>query len=189
MAITPEMARAELMRRRGNNSISSGITPQLAQAELERRGKLKNEKSLEEQQEEGFIDYAKRGLARGARNAVVGGIDALDFLATPVRAGLNVGAKALGMKEIPALGEEVAKGIDTLTGGYTTPRNPSERTSEAVGRALGSLPVGLGLGTAAQGLKYAPKGIEAFGRFLKGSNVMTPTNIAATGAILLLLEK
>ena len=182
MSITPEMARTELMRRRGNNSISSGITPQLAQAELERRGKLKNEKSLEEPQEEGFVDYAKRGLARGARNAVVGGLDALDFLATPVRAGLNLGAKTLGMKEIPTLGEETAKGIDTLTGGYTAPRNPSEKTDESIGRALGSLPVGLGLGTAAQGLKYAPKGIEAIGRFLKGSNVMTPTNIATTGA-------
>lgn len=181
MAITPEMARAELMRRRGNNGISSGITPQLAQAELERRGRLKQEKISEEPQE-GFMDYAKRGLARGARNFVVGGLDTLDFLATPVRAGLNLGAKALGIKEIPTLGEETAKGIDTLTGGYTAPRNPSERTSEAVGRALGSLPVGLGLGTAAQGLKYAPKGIEALGGFLKGSNVMTPTNIAATGA-------
>ncbi len=181
MVITPEMARAELMRRQSSRSKSMAITPEMARAELERRGRLKQEK-VPEEPEEGFVDYAKRGLARGARNAVVGGLDTLDFLATPVRAGLNLGAKALGMKEIPTLGEETAKGIDTLTGGYTAPRNPSERTSEAVGRALGSLPVGLGLGTAAQGLKYAPKGIEALGGFLKGSNAITPTNVAATGA-------
>lgn len=182
MAITPEMARAELMRRRGSNGIFSGITPQLAREELERREKLKQKKNLEEPQEEGFMDYAKRGLARGTRNAIVGGLDALDFLATPVRAGLNLGTKALGMKEIQPLGSEVAKGIDSLTGAYTAPRNSSEKTSEAVGRALGSLPVGLGLGTAIQGLKYAPKGIKALGSFLKGSNAITPTNLAATGA-------
>jgi hypothetical protein len=185
MSITPEMARSELMRRRSSmgNTSSSAISPQMARAELERRSAIIKPKDIEEPQEEGFVDYAKRGLARGSRNAVVGALDTLDFLATPIREGLNLGAKALGSeRRFKPLGEEVAKGIDTLTGGYTAPRNPSEKTGEAIGRALASLPTGLGLGTAAQGIKYAPKAIEAAGKFLKGANVMTPTNVAASGA-------
>lgn len=185
MPITPEMARAELARRRSSvesSAMSSGlgISREMAKAELERRNALKGPKVSKTPQEEGMVDYAKRALARGTRNAAVGALDTLDFLASPVRSGLNLGARALGMKEIPALGEEVAKGVDTLTGGYTAPRTPSERTSETVGRALGSLPAGFGLGTAAQGLKYAPKGVEAVGRFLRGANVPTKTNLAAT---------
>ena len=185
MPITPEMARAELARRRssmGSSAMSSGlgISREMAKAELERRNALKGPKVSETPQEEGMVDYAKRALARGTRNAAVGALDTLDFLASPVRSGLNLGARAFGMKEIPALGEEVAKGVDTLTGGYTAPRTDTERTSEAVGRALGSLPAGFGLGAAAQGLKYAPKGVEAIGRFLRGANVPTKTNLAAT---------
>lgn len=198
MAITPEMARIELMRRKSSmensnpseNIPSSTITPEMAKAELERRGSLKGKQKPQEEQEEGMINYAKRGLARGTRNAVVGALDTLDFLATPVREGLNLGAQSLekigliepGKYRSKPLGEEAAKGIDILTGGYTTPRTPSERTGEAMGRALGSLPVGLGLGTAAQGAKYVPKALEYVGKFLKGANIMTPTNIAATGA-------
>ena len=191
MAVTPEMARNELMRRRssmgnaspGENISSSNITSQMAKAELERRGSLKAKQTPQEPQEEGVIDSAKRGLSRGTRNAVVGALDTLDFLATPVRSALNLGAKALGSeRRFKPIGEEVAKGIDTLTGGYTAPRTPSEQTGEAIGRALGSLPAGLGLGAAVQGAKYAPKAIEAVGKFLKGANVMTPTNVAATGA-------
>lgn len=189
MTVTPEMALAELERRGiKTRKISdtkdefSEITPEIARAELERRG-IKTKKISEEPQEEGFVDYAKRGLARGTRNAVVGTLDTLDFLATPVRAGLNLGAKALGSEyQFKPLGEEVAKGIDTLTGGYTTPRTPEERTSEAIGRSLISLPIGLGLGAAVQGIKYAPKAIESIGKFLRGANVIAPTNIAATGA-------
>lgn len=181
MSITPEMARAELMRRQAARSKSMEITPEMARAELIRRGRLKQEQAPETP-EEGFLDYAKRGLARGARNALVGGLDTLDFLATPVREAVNLGAKAFGSeRRAKPLGEETAKGIDTLTGGYTAPRNPSERTSEAIGRALGSLPTGLGLGTAAQGLKYAPQGIKAIGNFLKGSNAINRTNLATTG--------
>lgn len=181
MNITPEMARAELQRRRTASMASpSKITPEMARTELERRKGLKN---LDSPQEEGFLDYAKRGLARGARNAAAGAIDTLDFLATPVREGLNLGAKALGSDyKFKPLGEEVAKGIDTLTGGYTSPQNPSEKTSEAIGRALGSMPSGLGLGLAAKGIKNAPQIIESTGKFLKGSNVLTPTNVATSGA-------
>lgn len=181
MAITPEMARAELIRRKGK-ALPSGITPQMARSELERRGILKQEKSPEEPQEEGFIESSKRSLARGARDAVVGSLDNLDFLATPVREGLNIGARALGMKEFKPVGEETAKAIDALTGGYTAPRTSSEKTSESIGRALIGLPVGLGLGNALRGLKYVPQGIQAIGKFLRGSNAITPTNIATTGA-------
>ena len=181
------MARAELMRRRGSNALPSGITPQLAQEELKRRGIVK------EPEEESFINSSKRSLARGARNALVGTLDNLDFLATPVREGINLGARGLeklglieeGKYKLKPLGGEVAKGIDTLTGGYTAPRNDKERTQEAMGRALIGLPVGFGMGMAAQGLKatkYLPNVIPAIGNFLKGSNVMTPTNIASTAA-------
>lgn len=181
------MAKAELMRRRGINVLPSGITPQLAQEELKRRGILK------EPEEESFIDSSKRSLARGARNALVGGVDTLDFLATPVREAINLGARGLeklglieeGKYRSKPLGEEVAEGIDTLTGGYTASRNDSERTQEAMGRALGGLPVGFGIGTALQGIKatkHLPNVIPAVGNFLQGANVITPTNVASTAA-------
>lgn len=181
MAITPEMARAELERRRSySGEALNNITPEMARAELERRKSLR---TSEEPQEEGFVDYAKRGLARGTRNAAVGALDTLDFLATPIRGALNLGAKALGSDyEFKPIGEEAAKSIDTLTGGYTQPQNASEKTSEAIGRALGSLPSGLGVGAIAKGAKYAPQAVKATGEFLRGSSAITPTNVAATGA-------
>lgn len=182
MAITPEMAKAELMRRRSPISPSKGISPEMARAELQRRKSIKKDE-VPEKSEEGMVDYAKRAFARGTRNAVTGALDTLDFLATPVREGLNLGAKALGSeRRFNPVGQEVAKGIDTLTGGYTEPTTPEEKTGEAIQRGLGSMVSGLGLGTAAQALKNAPRAIEAVGKFLRGSNVLTPTNTAATGA-------
>ncbi len=182
MAITPEMARAELMRRRSSMGEKPSITSQMAREELERRRSLQKPQDSADPQEEGFIDYAKRGFARGTRNAIAGGLDTLDFLATPVREGLNLGAKALGSeRRFNPLGEEVAKGIDNVTGGYTAPKNNSEKTGESIGRGLGSLTTGLGLGAAASSLKNAPKAIEAVGKFLKGSNAINKTNVAATG--------
>jgi hypothetical protein len=182
MAITPEMARAELVRRRSSMGDKPSITSEMAREELERRRSLQKPKDIAGPEEEGFMDYAKRGLARGTRNAIAGGLDTLDFLATPVREGLNLGAKALGSeRRFPPLGEEVAKGIDNVTGGYTAPKNKSEKTGEAIGRGSGSLLTGFGLGAAANSLRHAPKAIEATAKFLKGSNAINPTNVAATG--------
>lgn len=193
MAITPEQARAELARRKSTSlstaAPGSAITPEMARAELDRRRSLKPVEKIPESaavskpEEEGFVDYAKRGLARHARNAVVGPLDTLDFLATPVRAALNLGAKALGSQyEVPALGEETAKSIDTMTGGYTAPRNASEKTGEAIVRAGTSLPSGLALGTAIKGVKNIPNVLKGVGEYLRGSSALTPTNMAATGA-------
>ena len=63
MPITPEMARAELARRRssmGSSAMSSGlgISREMAKAELERRNALKGPKVSETPQEEGMVDYA-----------------------------------------------------------------------------------------------------------------------------------
>lgn len=190
MSITPEMARAELARRKSSMGSMSSITPEMARAELERRNLLKNPKeaqTAEEPEQEGFIDYAKRGLARGSRNAVAGLIDNLDFLATPVREGLNLITKPVGKAfgldgTIRPAGEAVAKGIDKLTGDYTAPKNDSEKTGEAIGRGLSSSLSGFGLGTAAQVIKNAPNAIGALSKFLKASNALTPTNLASTAA-------
>lgn len=186
-AYTREELVAEKERRKGlmQSAPKSNYTREELLAEKERRKSLKAPET--KPQEEGMLDYAKRALARGTRNAAVGALDTADFLATPVRAAYNAVAPLIGTRQAPALGEEVAKGVDTLTGGYTAPRNDQERTSEAIGRALGSLPSGLGIGTALQGLKYAPKAIEGLSKFLRGSNVINPsrqglTNIATTGA-------
>jgi hypothetical protein len=144
-------------------------------------------------QEEEFGDYSKRAIARGTKNVVVGALDVADFLASPIRAGLNLGihgvSKAMGVEnpyQIPALGEEASKAIDTSTGGYTESRTPEEKTSEAMVRGLSTLPVGLGLGAAAKGAQYLPKTIQAGAEFLRGSNVLTGTqgaaNVAGTAA-------
>lgn len=186
MNITPEMARAELQRRQSlSGSSSSTITPEMARAELERR-KLLNSSSPkpEASQEEGFLDYAKRGLARHARNLAISPLDQLDFLATPVRGALNLGAKALGMDyEFKPVGEEVAKGIDTLTGGYTAPRTPQEKTSAEFVRGAGAVPSGFALGTVLKNIKNAPNAIKSLGDFYRGSNVINPTNVLTAGAV------
>lgn len=182
VAVTPEMAREELRRRKSSSTISS-ITPDMARQELQRRSKLQGSPQSQEKLEEGFLEKSTNSVARGTRNALAGTLDTLDFLATPVRSGLNVGAKALGSKyEVPTLAGETTKSIDKLTGGITAPKNETEKTEEAIQRGIGGMPIGAGIGMAAKGLKNAPKAIEAAGKFLRGSNVMTPTNVAASGA-------
>lgn len=189
MAVTPEQARTELMRRKSlqasepvkTSSFSPKITPEQARAELMRRKSLQVAE-IDKSEQEGFSEYG-RSLARGTKNAIVGAIDSLDFLATPVRAAINLGAKALGSEyQVPALGEEVAKTVDTMTGGYTKPRTESEKTTDAIARGVGSLPSGLALGIAAKGAQYTPKVVKGIGEFLRGSNALTPTNLAATAA-------
>jgi len=180
---TLEELLAEKERRKNlSTSQNPNFTLEELLAEKERRKNLSS--SHEDSEEEGFLESAKRGLAQGAKNAVVGALDVADFLATPVREGMNLGAKALGsQRRFKPLGEETGKAIDTLTGGYTAPKNASEKTTEAMTRAIGGLPVGLGIGTGIKALKYAPNAISALGNFLQKSNVLTPTNVATTGGI------
>lgn len=182
MTITPEMARSELSRRKSLGSSQSSITPEMARMELKRRQEIKFPSKMEEKvEEESFLSKAPRSIARGTRNLLAGTADTLDFLASPVREGMNLLGKPLGVK-FPTLAEETTKAIDTGTGGYTAPQNEGEKTQEAYQRAIGGMPIGAGVGMAARGLKYVPKLVEQTGKFLQGSNALTPTNVAASAA-------
>jgi len=199
MPITPEKARAELARReslrlskREPNADSKKITPEMATAELARRETLpisKEEPQAHEsgrpegKPEESKMSRFGRSMARLPRNTVAGLLDMGDFLATPIREGLNMGAKALGIdKQIPTLASETTNLIDQSTNGLSAPQNDAEKIEESVQRGLVSLPVGGALGKLAQGAKYAPQAVKSVGNFLRGSNVLTPTNIASTAA-------
>lgn len=182
---TLEQLLAEKERRKKLKSPSQNGDYSLEElmAEKERRKSLDKSEVPESEQEEGMLDYAKRAFARGTRNAAVGAVDTADFLATPVRSAYNAIAPLIGAKQAPAIGQEVAKGIDTLTGGYTAPKNDEERVGESIGRGLGGIFGGFGLGTASQGLKNAPGLIKTAGKFLQSSNSLTPTNLATTGSV------
>lgn len=130
---------------------------------------------------ESTLNRMGRSLARIPRNAAASLADVGDFIASPVREGLNLGAKALGMREIPTLANEITNSIDTATGGYTKPQTNPEKVEEAIQRGLISLPFGGALGTAAKGIKNLPN-IEAVGNFLRGSNAVTPANVLGTAA-------
>lgn len=125
-------------------------------------------------------DSAKDALRKTAqipRNIVAGAGDILDL---PIMAA-NYGLKSAGVKsQIPHVGQGLAEGIDTLTGGYTKPTTDNERTIEAVTRAISSIPSGAlaGAKLAATGIK----GVSKLGRGLQKINPIEGTNLAGTGA-------
>jgi hypothetical protein len=184
--ITPEMARAELARRGETypeNEMDS-ITPEMARAELARRGEIYPKKQTAQPEEESMLSRTGRSLARLPRNVMGGVLDVGDFLASPVRGALNAGAKALGYEgNIRPVADVVTEGIDNLTGGYTAPQNNAEKIEEAVTRGIVSLPAGGGIGGLLKAAKNAPQAIQGIGNFLKGSNVITPKNVAATAGV------
>jgi len=183
VSITPEMARAELARRKGLSSNIQHITPEMARTELDRRKQLNVVNTPKESlnDNEDILNKAGRSLARIPRNAVGSVLDVADFIATPIREGLNLGAKAIGINaRSEPIADKVTNLIDTATGGYTAPQSNSEKVEEAIQRGIMSMPVGGGLGTAIKSLKHAPQGIKALGNFLSNSNVLTPSNIAST---------
>lgn len=187
MAITPELARAELARRKSFSSSGTSITPEMARMELKRRQGIQPPPKMEEKiEEDSFLSKAPRSIARGTRNALAGTADTLDFLASPVREGMNLVGKPFGVK-FPTLAEETTKSIDSATGGYTAPLNDGEKTQEAYQRAIGGMPIGSGLGMAAKAVKHIPKYIpnlvESTGKFLRGSNYANPTNLKGVGNI------
>lgn len=190
MSITPEMAKAEILRRKSMNSGKTSITPQMARSELERRKSITTESHppKQEPQEENRLNRAGRSLARIPRNIGAGILDVADFVAAPVREAVNLGSKALNSigigsgRQAPPIANEYTKTIDTLTGDYTKPRTNAEKTEESVQRTIGGMPFGGALGNLVKGLKNAPTAIQATGNFLRGSNALKPTNVGGAAA-------
>lgn len=120
---------------------------------------------------------ALRKTAQIPRNVAAGAGDILDL---PIMAA-NYGLRSAGVNsQIPHVGQGIAEGIDTLTGGYTRPHTSDERSTEAVTRAVSSIPTGAlaGAKLAATGIK----GVSKLGRGLQKINPIEGTNIAGTGA-------
>lgn len=177
MNITPEMARAELARRRGQSPRTSNfsITPEMARAELERRRSLNSGNETSE-------PSVKRSLVRGTKNALGSFTDVLDLVASPVRGAINTIAPLVGSeRQIPTLGNQ----LDVATDKHYKPTN-SEKVQDEVLRSVGTLPIGnvagAGLGAVKNASKLIQPSITALGNFLKGSNTLNKTNVAATGA-------
>ncbi len=115
--------------------------------------------------------------AQVPRNVAAGAGDILDL---PIMAA-NYGLRSASVKsQIPHVGQGIAEGIDTLTGGYTKPTTSEERTAETVTRALSGIPAG-----AFTGAKLAATGImglSKLGRGLQKINPIEKTNLAGTAA-------
>jgi hypothetical protein len=77
-------------------------------------------------------------------------------------------------------GEEVARGIDTLTGGYTTPQTSGERLAESGTKAIADTLAQAATGAGLAGT--AVKGAAKLGRGLAKINPTNPAALAATGA-------
>jgi len=168
MSVTKAQAIEELKRR----GVSVGPTKEQAIAELKRRGAYQEPRSI------------GKSLAKGARNVAAGLMEIPDLLATPIREGLNLGAKALGSDyRFKPMSENVAEGIDRATEGYTAPETDQDKTIESVTRSLASLLAGglMGKGLAAS--------MPRLGSALKGSSAITPGNIGATAGSSALMQE
>ncbi len=155
----------------------STIDQQLARATQELEEKL----NLIEQMKANQKSSVGRSLARGTKNAALGAIDVADFLASPIREGMNLGFKAFGSdRHIKPLAEESSQAIDRSTQGYTQSHTPSQKTEEAIVRGLGSMIPGVGAGRVL--VQGAGKASKALGNALVESNTLTPTNIVGTAA-------
>lgn len=181
MTFTKAQLEAEL-KRRGiepfqNSSFSSSMAPtqpsfskEAIAHELQRRGIKVEEPS-----------NIGQSLARGAKNVGAGLLEIPDLIASPLREGINLGAKALGSNyRMLPMSDSFSEGIDKLTGGYTSEKTPSHKTEAAITRSLASLPGGLGAASIVA--KGAGKGAKALGNFLTQSSKVTPSNIAGTAA-------
>lgn len=122
-----------------------------------------------------------RSLARGAKNVLAGALDMADLLGSPLREGINLGAKALGSNyRMQPMGETTSQAIDKATQGFTKSETPRHRTEEAIQRGLSSMIPGVGAGNIlSKGVGMASK---ALGRSLKASSAPTASNIAGTTA-------
>lgn len=141
-------------------------------------------KTIETKEANEPVDYKRYG-ARAARDVAAAAGDLVDLpfvVAEGARWLGQKGLKAAGApvndptfgEYLPNIGEKIARGIDTATGGYTAPRTKGEKLAEAGTRALAQLPFGVGAAGAAA--KYLPK----VAPFLQKMHALTPSNIGAT---------
>lgn len=120
---------------------------------------------------------ALKSTAQIPRNIAAGIGDVTDL---PIMAA-NYGLRKVGVeKQIPYPGNAVAKGIDYITGGYTTPETPEQQRQETGIRAITStaIPGGLGQKLATKGIPYLSK----FGKGVAKINPGDPASLAGTGA-------
>jgi len=156
--------------------------------ELKRRGDWTPEleeiyRSENAPKEETSWEESKRHLARGAKNVAAGLASGVDLLTLPVRAGLNAASDATGLGyHFPSGQEYVNNKVDELSGGYTAPRNKSEKIADSIIQEVSSLPTGAGVGKVIgkAALKAGRKGIEKLGKFIENSNATNVTNVAGT---------
>lgn len=151
------------------------------EGEMSSKVPLSKEKAYELAIQRGLIkpeDNMGQSLARGAKNVLAGALDTADFLATPIREGINLGAKALGSEyQMQPMGQMTSNAIDKATHGYTKAHTPLQKIEESTQRALTSLPIG---GTIAAGIKGAGNAAKGLQSFMQTSSEMTPVNIAST---------
>lgn len=140
-----------------------------------------------------------RGLAKGTRNLAAAVGDIPDILHAPknlyemgkygYRKAMADEGEEVAPPELSSfgLGDKIAKGIDTLSSGYTAP-NDEDKLAETVTRSVGSMLGTYGLGSVAgiaKGVTKIPTLATTFARgekALKFGNVPTLPNIAGTAA-------
>lgn len=134
-------------------------------------------KAVKEEDEE-EINPMIRAVGRTGRSAAKGAAGMADFLAAPIREGINLGAKALGSDyQMGTMEDAVTQGIDTLTGGKLKPKSDTEKVVDAITSGLASMPVGGAVGTALKGASNVSKIAPAVGEFLSAGTQVNPANI------------
>lgn len=121
-----------------------------------------------------------RMAAQVPRNIVSGAFGLGDIASMAA----NYGLRKLGSDyQFGYPSETVAKGIDTLTGGYTTPQTTGEKLSESATKAIGDTLAQSATGTGLA--SSAIKGAGALAKVGRGLSKINPTNpaaLTATGA-------
>lgn len=158
---------------------SSKLTPeQQEKLRLLEEAEEMSQQSLASQNESPSIGQS---FAKGARNVAAGLGDVGDFIASPVREGLNLGASALGYgRPFNPMGESIAQGIDQATEGYTAPQSQADKMSEGAQRAIAGLIPGVGAGNLiAKGGTQLAKNL---GQGISGLSEVSPANVLGSGA-------
>jgi hypothetical protein len=137
--MTPQEAASELHR------IDAELELRKVEEELERRKETKQEGV-----HIGPLSDIPRHGARTIRDVIASTGNIVDFPFLPFEVA-RYGVEHLRGKNpkfgewLPGTAEKIKHGIDTLTGGYTKPRNKSEELVSDVVESVGTLPVGTGV--------------------------------------------
>lgn len=145
-----------------------------------------------------FVGNLPRYAAQTARHVAAGIGDVPDVVHLPNNL-WELGHAVLDEHHKPniksfGIGENIAHGIDKVTGGYTAPQGKGERMFEAATRAVSGMPLGGGVGTGlVKGANMLGKfgkvlPVKKIGRFLESGTSLTPGNIGATAGSSALMQ-